>query len=362
MKLIVQIPCFNEAGTLPQTVAALPRTVPGIDEVEYLVIDDGSSDNTAEVARAVGVHHVVRCQHRGLAATFKAGLEASVRLGADVIVNTDADNQYQAADIARLVEPILQGRADLVVGDRGVADHPRFSPLKRRLQRLGSWVIGKASGLNVSDATSGFRAFSRDMALRTLVLSDYTYTLETLIQAGARRKSVVFVPVGTNPQVRPSRLFRSITQYVRRSAATILRAYTLYRPLRVFLSIGLLLIFLGTLPGLRFLYLFATGERVGHVQSLILAAILIVVGFQVVLIGLVADLISSNHKILEEIVYRLRKVELSVEQPDEGYSVPDGAVGANGHPAANGAPGAAASHLPYRSSAEAEPLTSEAVR
>jgi glycosyltransferase involved in cell wall biosynthesis len=323
MKLIIQIPCFNEAKMLPLTIGALPRTVPGFDEVEYLVIDDGSTDRTSEVARALGVHHVVRCQHRGLAATFMAGLEAAVSRGADVIVNTDGDNQYQADDIVRLVEPILEGRAELVVGDRGVANHPRFSRLKRWLQRLGSWVISKASGLHTPDATSGFRAFTRDMALRTLVLSDYSYTLETLIQAGARRKAVAFVKVGTNPQLRPSRLFRSIAQYMRLSGATILRAYTLYRPLRVFLTLGFLLILLGTIPGLRYLYLFVTGQGVGHVQSLILAAILLVVGFQILMIGLVADLLSFNHKLMEEVVYRLRKLELSdatppLERQEEG--------------------------------------------
>jgi len=335
MKLIIQIPCFNEANMLPLTIRALPRSVAGVDEVEYLVIDDGSTDRTGEVAHALGVHHVVRCQHRGLAATFMAGLEAAVRFGADIIVNTDGDNQYRAADIARLIEPILEGRAELVVGDRGVANHPGFSPLKRRLQRLGSWIIGKASGLKTPDATSGFRAFSRDMALRTLVLSDYSYTLETLIQAGARRKAVEFVRVGTNPQLRPSRLFKSIAQYVRRSAGTILRAYTLYRPLRVFLTLGFFLILLGTIPGLRFLYLLATGQGVGHVQSLILAAILLVVGFQVVLIGLVADLMSSNHKILEEVVYRLRKLE--VDLPAERGTADD-VTPANGRHAVLPAP------------------------
>jgi glycosyltransferase involved in cell wall biosynthesis len=331
MKLIIQIPCFNEAKSLPPTVAALPRTVPGVDEVEYLVIDDGSTDHTAEVAHDLGVHHVVRCKHRGLAATFRAGLEEAVRQGADVIVNTDGDNQYNAADIARLIEPIILGEADLVVGDRGVANHPRFSPLKRRLQRLGSWVIGKASGLDTPDATSGFRAFSRETALRTLVLSDYSYTLETLIQAGARRNAVAFVRVGTNPQMRPSRLFRSMAQYIRHSGGTILRAYTLYRPLRVFLTVGLLLILLGTLPGLRFIYLLATGQGVGHVQSLVLAAILLVVGFQVLLIGLVADLMSSNHKILEEVVYRLRKLELSEEQLKEVGELSNGSTRTGGY-------------------------------
>jgi glycosyltransferase involved in cell wall biosynthesis len=344
MKLIIQIPCFNEAETLRYTIPALPRAVPGIDVVEYLVIDDGSSDNTAEVAKALGVHHVVRCQHRGLAATFMAGLEAAVRQGADIIVNTDGDNQYQAADVGRLVEPILAGRAELVVGDRGVANHPGFSPLKRRLQRLGSWIIGKASGLETPDATSGFRAMSRDMALRTLVLSDYSYTLETLIQAGARRKAVEFVRIGTNPQLRPSRLFRGIPQYLRRSGATILRAYTLYRPLRVFTTVGLILILLGTLPGLRFLYLIATGQGVGHVQSLILAAILLVVGFQVVLIGLVADLMAFNYKVLEEVVYRIRKLELSANPKADAHPSPDAAAPSNGHP----------EKAPYRTALEAE--------
>ncbi len=323
MKLIIQIPCFNEANTLPITISALPRSLPGIDEVEYLVVDDGSTDNTVEVARAAGVQHVVRCQHRGLAATFMAGIEAALGLGADIIVNTDADNQYQADDIVHLVEPILRGRAELVVGDRGVAELPEFSPLKRRLQRLGSWFVGKASGLKTPDATSGFRALSRDMALRTLVLSDYSYTLETLIQAGARHKVVEFVRIGTNPQLRPSRLFKSMARYICRSTATIVRAYTFYRPLGVFLTIGLSLILAGTIPGLRFLYLVATGQGIGHVQSLVLAAILIIVGFLAVLIGLIADVMSFNRKILEEVVYRLRKLELSVGHPADGDAADD---------------------------------------
>ncbi len=311
MKLVIQIPCFNEVGTLSQTVAALPRFIAGIDQIEYLVVDDGSTDHTAEKAEALGVHHVVRCRHRGLAATFMTGLESALRFGADIVVNTDADNQYQADDITKLVEPILAGRAELVVGDRGVSNHPEFSPLKRYLQRFGSWVICKASGLKIADATSGFRAISREMALRTLILSDYSYTLETLIQAGARHKDVEFVRIGTNPQTRPSRLFRSIYHYIGRSAGTIVRAYTLYRPLRVFMVIGFILIFLGTIPGLRYLYLMSIGQGVGHVQSLVLAAILLVVGFQVVLIGLLADLQSFNHQLLEEVVYRLRVMDLT---------------------------------------------------
>jgi len=283
-----------------------------VDQIEYLVVDDGSSDRTPEVARSCGVHHVVCLPHHmGLAAAFVAGLEASVQLGADVIVNTDADNQYQSQDIPGLLEPILARRAQLVVGDRGVGELPEFSPVKRRLQRLGSWVISQAAGVPTPDATSGFRAITREAALRTLVLSDYSYTLETLIQAGARRTAIEYVPVHTNPKTRPSRLMRGIPQYIRKSSGTILRAYTMYRPLRVFTIVGTLLILLGTLPGIRFLYLKLIGQGIGHLQSLILGAILIMVGFQVLLIGLAADLIGFNRKILEELLYRMRRLEMN---------------------------------------------------
>ena len=325
VKLIIQIPCYNEAETLPETVASLPRSLPGIDVIEYLVIDDGSADATVEVARAVGVHHVVSApRNQGLAMAFTRGLEASVKLGADIIVNTDADNQYHASDIGRLVRPILDGKADLVVGDRGVGELAHFSPVKRKLQRLGSWVIKQASGLHTPDATSGFRALTRDAALQTLVLSGYSYTLETLIQAGAKRMAVRFVPVGVNANTRPSRLMRSIPHYIRNSGITIVRAYTMYRPLRVFTLLGLLFIALGALPGLRFVYFYLTGSPFGHIQSLILSAILIIVGFQILLIGLVADLIGFNRKIIEEVLYRTRRLEVAAHQNDDAGSARGG--------------------------------------
>jgi glycosyltransferase involved in cell wall biosynthesis len=308
IKVIIQIPCYNEAAVLPGTLRDLPRSLPGVDVLEWLVIDDGSTDTTSDVARTLGVHHIVRFdRNRGLASAFAAGLEAAIKAGADIVVNTDADNQYRADDIAALVTPIVERRADIVIGDRRVGSLPNFSWLKRRLQVLGSWVLGRAAELEVPDATSGFRALSRDAALRTLVLSNYSYTLETLIQAGARRAAVLFVPVGINPQTRPSRLMRSIPEYIGKSTVTIVRAYAMYRPLRVFVTLGSILIVLGLLPGFRFLYFYFSGNRVGHVQSLILAAVLLIVGFQIVLIGLVADVLASNRKLLEEVVYRLRR-------------------------------------------------------
>jgi glycosyltransferase involved in cell wall biosynthesis len=324
VKLIIQIPCYNESQTLPETIGALPVSLPGIDQVEYLVVDDGSRDGTAEVAAKIGVHHVIRCpQHVGLATAFVIGIEECVRRGADVIVNTDADNQYQANDIRRLVEPILAGRASMVIGDRGVGTLPAFSPVKRRLQVLGSWVVSRLAGRRTPDATSGFRAITRDVAMRTLVLGSYSYTLETLIQAGARRIAVEHVPVGTNPQTRPSRLMRSLTQYIRKSTLTLLRTYTMYWPLRVFSAVGLTLIILGMLPGIRFIYLLMIGQTVGHVQSLILAAILIVVGAQVLLIGIVADLVGFNRTILEETLYRVRKIDMMIPGATERGEGPD---------------------------------------
>ena len=310
-KLIIQIPCFNEAVTLPPTLRDLPRGRPGIDVIEYLVIDDGSRDDTAAVARANGVHHVVQFErNRGLAAAFRAGVEESLRQGADFIVNTDADNQYQASDIATIVAPLVEHRAEMVVGDRGVGELPHFSYIKRRLQVFGSWVIGRAAELRTPDATSGFRAMTREVALRMIVLSDYSYTLESLIHAGSRKTAVASVRIGINPQTRPSRLMKSIPHYIRKSGVTILRAYTMYRPLRVFMTVGALLILAGCVPGVRFLWFYFSGDKIGHVQSLILAAILVIVGFQILLIGLLADLIANNRKMLEETLYRVRKLEL----------------------------------------------------
>ncbi len=317
MKLIIQIPCYNEALTLPATLKALPRQLEGIDCIEWLIIDDGSTDQTAEIAREHGADHIVRLKkHAGLAAGFVAGLEACLKLGADLVVNTDADNQYHAEDIVHLIQPILEGKADLVVGDRGVSTTRNFSTFKRFLQRLGSWVIAKASNLDIPDATSGFRALSRDAALRTIVVSEYSYTLETLIQAGAHRTAVSYVPVRTNPQTRPSRLMRSIPHYLSNSTQTILRAYTMYRPMRVFSLISAIFVFLGMVLGLRFIIYWIQGQGSGHIQSLILTAVLIIVGFQTFLIGLVADLISFNRRIMEETLYRVRRLELD-KQPDE---------------------------------------------
>jgi glycosyltransferase involved in cell wall biosynthesis len=318
MKLIIQIPCFNEETTLPGTWNELPRSIPGIDEIEVLVIDDGSDDRTVAIARELGVQHILELkQHAGLARGFQAGLDEALHLGADIIVNTDADNQYRGEDIPRLIQPILAGRVDMVVGDRGVAHVKHFSPLKRWLQQIGSGVVQMAAGIRIPDATSGFRAYSREAALRLNVLSDFSYTLETLIQAGMFKIPIEFVPITTNPQTRKSRLVKSIPNYLLHSGSTIIRAYTMYRPLRAFVSIGLVFLALGMLLSLRFLYFLAiglaAGGPVGHVQSLILAAILMIVGVQVCLIGLAADLIGFNRRLNEKMLYRLKRLDLPKE-------------------------------------------------
>jgi len=321
MKLIIQIPCFNEAKILPKTLSMLPRQVDGFEQVEILVVDDGSIDDTARVARDNGADHIVHLtRHFGLAQAYARGLDASLRLGADVIVNTDADNQYRAEDIAKLVQPILAGEAEMVIGDRGVRSVSYFPAHKRALQTIGSRVVSATAGFNIPDATSGFRAITREVALETLVLSNYSYTLETLIQAGAKRVRVSFVPIQTNPPERPSRLFQSIRDYLVNSSVTILRSFAMYRALRIFTAISVVMLLAGTIIGGRFVYFYLQGRGSGMVQSLILTAILLIVGFITFLIGLIADLVSFNRKILEEILYRLRKQDNS--QPADASDFP----------------------------------------
>ncbi len=323
MKLIVQIPAYNEEVTIAQTLHDVPKKIDGIASIETLVIDDGSTDRTAEVARKAGANHVVQLKtHRGLSAAFIAGVDAALRLGADIIVNTDADNQYAGSDIARLVAPIVRGTAEVVIGDREVSKSPHMSPFKRLLQRLGSWTVGLASGVRVGDATSGFRAFSRDAATQINVFNPFTYTLETLIQSGNRNLGVQSVTVRTNPPSRPSRLYHGVGTYLRKSIATIFRIYTIYKPLKTFFLIGSLLILAGAAIGARFLWFFFQDDRAGHVQSLILAAVFLIIGFQTMLIGLVADLISVNRRLSEEVLIRLKKMR----QPHREQRRPSPAV------------------------------------
>ncbi|HTY13290.1 MAG TPA: glycosyltransferase family 2 protein [Candidatus Omnitrophota bacterium] len=310
MKLIIQIPCYNESDSLPAMLKELPRQVKGFDRVEWLIIDDGSSDRTAEVAKQCGVDHVVRfTHHRGLAAGFMAGLDACLKRGADVIVNTDADNQYRAADIPLLVAPITEGRADIVIGARPTGQIEQFSAAKKLLQKIGSAVVRWVSHTDVPDAPSGFRAISRDAALQLNVFNEYTYTLETIIQAGQKGMAVVSVPVRVNPAGRPSRLVKSIFSYVVRSGGTILKIFVVYRPFSFFMTAGSLLFFCGFAVGLRYLYFFARGHSGGHVQSLILASILLGIGFETMLIAFVANLLAVNRKLMENVQYLLRKWE-----------------------------------------------------
>ena len=312
MKLIIQIPCYNEADALPSTIPELPRQIEGIDKIEFLIVDDGSKDGTGRVARSLGVDHIVRFPaNRGLSAAFSVGINTALSLGADIIVNTDADNQYSAADIEKLIEPILSGEADIVIGDRNVDTIKHFSFLKRKLQMLGSWVVRQVSGTKVPDATSGFRAFSREAALRINVLTDFTYTLETIISAGKKRMAIRHVPVHTNPVMRESRLFNNMWDYIKKSVVTIIRIYTHYEPLKIFFYIGASVFAVGLAISVRFLYYYIFGNSQGHIQSLILSAVLLIVGFQIFLIGLVSDLIFGNRKILEEILYRQKRSEYS---------------------------------------------------
>jgi glycosyltransferase involved in cell wall biosynthesis len=310
-KLIIQIPCLNEEATLPETIAALPRHVDGVDVVEWLIIDDGSTDRTVEVARSLGVDHVVKHPvNLGLARAFSTGLDACLRLGATIIVNTDADNQYSAADIPNLIRPIVDGRAEFVVGDRGTDEISHFSWSKKRLQKLGSWVVRQASGSPVPDATSGFRALSRDAALKINVISEFTYTLETLIQAGNKNIVTTAVPIRTNPKTRESRLFKSVFSYVRRSATTIVRIYSVYRPMRAFVFLGSLFLLGGFALGGRFLYYYLFNSGAGKIQSLLLAVILAIVGVQTLLTGFLADLMAHNRALVEDVLYRVRRLEL----------------------------------------------------
>jgi glycosyltransferase involved in cell wall biosynthesis len=320
MKLIIQIPSFNEEATLPMTLQGLPRRIAGIDQIEVLVINDGSTDDTARRARELGVDHVIEfAKNQGLGTAFRAGLDACLRLGADIIVNTDADNQYSGDDIVALVQPILKGQADLVVGTRDIDAIEYFPVTKKWLQKLGSWIVQKASGCQIKDTTSGFRAFNREAALRTIVHSKFSYTLETLIQAGTGSLSIMQVPVRVNGQLRKSRLAGSTWQYLKKSGATVLRIYSMYNPLKVFFVLGGVLFLAGFAVGLRYLFYYFVEGSSGHVQSLILSAILLILGFQVMVIGLVADLIAANRRLSEEVLYRLRKIELSGSTGSEDF-------------------------------------------
>ncbi len=320
MKVIIQIPCYNEEKTLPMVMRDIPREIPGVDVVETLVIDDGSTDRTVEVARELGVNHIVRHNgNRGLAVVFQTGLDACLRLGADIIVNTDGDNQYPQAKIPELVGPILRGEADMVVGDRQVTQIEHFSPVKKVLQVMGSWVVRQASGTRVPDAPSGFRALSREAALQMNIMTKYTYTLETIVQAGKKNIKVASISVKTNEVTRPSRLIRSVPDYIKKSSATIVRLYALYEPLKVFFYIGALLIFFGVAGWLRIAWMWAFDEHMnwratfqGHIPSTIFAVLALVIGLQVWLIGLLADLIAASRRLTEDTLYRVKRMELEM--------------------------------------------------
>ena len=310
MKLIIQIPCFNEAESLPETLIALPRQIEGIDIIEILIIDDGSKDNTSDVARRFGVHHIVRHRtNRGLAAAFQSGINKALAEGADIIVNTDADNQYEGQDIGKLVAPVLAGEADIVVGDRGVRNNAHFGPFKRLLQMFGSATVKRLSNTHITDAVSGFRAISRQAAQKINITSSFSYTTEMLIQAGRKRMAVISVPVRTNGAVRPSRLFKSIPQFITNTGATMIRAYAMYNPLKVFVLAGAGLFLLGVMPIIRFLWFFINGEGQGHLQSIVIGGSLMTLGVVAVMFGAVADLVGRNRQLLEQTLERLHDLE-----------------------------------------------------
>lgn len=318
MKLIIQIPCFNEAETLAIALNALPKKIEGIDCIETLIIDDGSRDETVAAARAWGVNHIVHfCQNRGLAKGFMAGLDACCRNGADIIVNTDADNQYCGDDIEKLVRPILEGKSDIVIGERPIDQTAHFSPLKKKLQHFGSWVVRKASNTDIPDAPSGFRALSREAALRMNVTNEYTYTLETIVQAGRERIPMISVPIRTNAELRPSRLFHSMLGYVKKSMLTIIRAYAVYKPLKFFSCVGAVPFVAGLALGIRYLILAGQGQANGHVQSLILASTLLMLGFMIYIVGFLADVISAQRKILEDVQYHARRADYATSKPEK---------------------------------------------
>lgn len=309
MKLIIQIPCYNEAETLEIALNDLPKRLEGIDEIEYLIINDGSKDATVEVAKNWGVHHIVSFKNnKGLAKGFMAGLDGCLRNGADIIVNTDADNQYCAGDIQKLIQPILEEQADIVIGARPIDETEHFSFIKKKLQHFGSWVVRKASNTDIPDAPSGFRAFSREAAMRINVVNDYTYTLETIVQAGREKIAITSVPIRTNAELRPSRLFHSIWGYVKKSMLTILRAYMMYKPLKCFTYLAIPPVVFGVAIGVRFLIYYVQGTGSGHVQSLILACTMVIIGFLTFMIGLLADVLAANRKILQETQYQVRRM------------------------------------------------------
>lgn len=315
MKLIIQIPCYNEEETLGITYNDLPKHIDGIDEIEYLIIDDGSKDNTVKVAKELGFHHIVSFkQNKGLAKGFMAGIDACLKLGADIIVNTDADNQYCGADIEKLVKPILENKADIVIGERPIANTDHFSWKKKQFQKLGSWVVRIASNTNIPDAPSGFRAYSKEAALQLNVTNNYTYTLETIIQAGHNKIAMTSVPISTNGETRPSRLFSSMWKYMQRSAKVIIRSFIMYKPLKFFSILGIILNLIGIMIGVRFLVYYFNGNGAGHTQSLILVAVLILAGFQSIVIGLLGDVIAANRIILQDIQYRIRNMEINARK------------------------------------------------